>query len=71
MTMSAAGDDQRAAHTPEPSASRASSAPDSPGGVLTPGSDVTVSTSELALLIAMVAAFVAALIAVNRFEKTD
>jgi uncharacterized membrane protein (DUF373 family) len=39
--------------------------------VLTPGSDVTVSTSELALLIAMVAVFVAALIAVSRFEKTD
>jgi uncharacterized membrane protein (DUF373 family) len=175
-TMSAAGDDQRAAHTPEPSASGAGSPPDSPGGasrrrgglgispaiwvlehvqdavtaavgvvlivlacvlliagitdaldgrwgtaagtllldrvllvlilveivytvvlslrehrlvaqpfivvgliavirrilfVLTPGSDVTVSTSELALLIAMVAVFVAALIAVNRFEKTD
>lgn len=39
--------------------------------VLTPGTNVTVSTSELALLIAMVAVFVAALIAVSRFEKTD
>jgi uncharacterized membrane protein (DUF373 family) len=39
--------------------------------VLTPGSNVTVSTSELALLIAMVAVFVAGLIAVSRFEKTD
>lgn len=39
--------------------------------VLTPGSDITASTSELALLIAMVAVFVAGLIAVSRFEKTD
>ncbi len=39
--------------------------------VLTPGSGVTVSTSELALLIAMVAVFIAGLIAVSRFEKTD
>jgi uncharacterized membrane protein (DUF373 family) len=39
--------------------------------VLTPGSNVTVSTPELALLIAMVAVFVAGLIAVSRFEKTD
>lgn len=37
--------------------------------VLTPGSPVTVSTSTLALLIAMVAVFVAGLIAVSRFEK--
>jgi len=36
--------------------------------VLTPGSRITVSTSELALLIAMVAVFVAGLIAVSRFE---
>jgi uncharacterized membrane protein (DUF373 family) len=39
--------------------------------VLTPGSEIAVSTSELALLIAMVAVFVAGLIAVSRFEKTD
>jgi hypothetical protein len=37
--------------------------------VLTPGSQLTVTTSELALLIAMVAVFVAGLIAVSRFEK--
>jgi len=37
--------------------------------VLTPGSHITASTSELALLIGMVAVFVAALIAVNIFEK--
>lgn len=39
--------------------------------VLTPGSTVNASTSELALLIAMIAVFVAGLIAVSRFEKTD
>ncbi len=39
--------------------------------VLTPGSSVTASTSQLALLLAMVAVFVAALIAVSRFEKAD
>jgi uncharacterized membrane protein (DUF373 family) len=39
--------------------------------VLTPGSHITASTSELALLIAMVAVFVAGLIAVSRFERTD
>jgi uncharacterized membrane protein (DUF373 family) len=39
--------------------------------VLTPGSHVTVSTSELALLIAMVAVFVAGLVVVSRFEKGD
>ena len=39
--------------------------------VLTPGSRIPVSTSELALLIAMVAVFVAGLIAVSRFEKAD
>ena len=38
--------------------------------VLTPGSHISVSTSELALLIAMVAVFVASLIAVSRFEKS-
>ena len=37
--------------------------------VLTPGSHVNASTSELALLIAMVAVFVAGLIAVSIFEK--
>ena len=37
--------------------------------VLTPGSRITVSTSELALLIAMVAVFVAGLVAVSHFEK--
>jgi uncharacterized membrane protein (DUF373 family) len=37
--------------------------------VLTPGSHITAVTSELALLIAMVAVFVAGLIAVSRFEK--
>ncbi len=37
--------------------------------VLTPGSNITASTSELALLIAMVAVFVAGLIAVSIFEK--
>ncbi len=36
--------------------------------VLTPGSHITVSPSELGLLIAMVAVFVAGLIAVTRFE---
>jgi uncharacterized membrane protein (DUF373 family) len=37
--------------------------------VLTPGSRVTASTSELALLIGMVAVFVAGLIAVSLFER--
>jgi uncharacterized membrane protein (DUF373 family) len=39
--------------------------------VLTPGSQVRVGTSELALLIAMVAVFVGGLIAVSRFEKRE
>jgi len=39
--------------------------------VLTPGNEVKVGTSELALLIAMVAVFVAGLIAVSRFEKRE
>lgn len=39
--------------------------------VLTPGSHNTVSTSELALLVAMVAVFVAGHVVVNRFEKGD
>lgn len=39
--------------------------------VLTPGTGTKVSTPELALLIAMVAVFVAGLIAVSRFEKHD
>jgi hypothetical protein len=39
------------------------------GDVLAPGSHITVSTSELALLIAMVAVFVAGLVAVSHFEK--
>jgi uncharacterized membrane protein (DUF373 family) len=39
--------------------------------VLTPGSRIPVSTSELALLIAMVAVFVAGLLAVSRFERAD
>jgi uncharacterized membrane protein (DUF373 family) len=39
--------------------------------VLTPGSGVPLSTSEVALLIAMVAVFVAGLIAVSRFEKSE
>ncbi len=38
--------------------------------VLTPGS-TTVSTAELALLIAMVAVFIAGLVVVSRFEKGD
>jgi uncharacterized membrane protein (DUF373 family) len=38
--------------------------------VLTPGS-TAVSTSELALLIAMVAVFIAGLVVVSRFEKGD
>jgi uncharacterized membrane protein (DUF373 family) len=38
--------------------------------VLTPGS-TAVSTSELALLIAMVAVFIAGLVVVSRFEKDD
>jgi uncharacterized membrane protein (DUF373 family) len=38
--------------------------------VLTPGSGPAPSTSELALLIAMVAVFVAGLIAVSRFERS-
>jgi len=39
--------------------------------VLTPGSQIKVSTSELALLIAMVAVFVAGLITVSLFEKGE
>jgi uncharacterized membrane protein (DUF373 family) len=39
--------------------------------VLTPASHFTITTSELALLIGMVAVFVAGLIAVSRFERTD
>ncbi|MGE5293152.1 MAG: phosphate-starvation-inducible PsiE family protein [Micromonosporaceae bacterium] len=39
--------------------------------VLTPSNEVKVSMSELALLIAMVAVFVAGLIAVSRFEKRE
>lgn len=39
--------------------------------VLTPGSTAAVSTSELALLIAMVAVFIAGLVVVSRFEKGD
>jgi uncharacterized membrane protein (DUF373 family) len=39
--------------------------------VLTPGNEIRVSTSELALLIAMVAVFVAGLIAVSRFESRE
>jgi uncharacterized membrane protein (DUF373 family) len=39
--------------------------------VLTPGTQTTVSTSELALLIAMVAVFVAGLIALSHFEKRE
>jgi uncharacterized membrane protein (DUF373 family) len=39
--------------------------------VLTPGTQITVSTSELALLIAMVAVFVAGLIAISHFEKRE
>ncbi len=39
--------------------------------VLTPGTTTTVSTSELALLIAMVAVFIAGLVVVSRFEKGD
>jgi uncharacterized membrane protein (DUF373 family) len=39
--------------------------------VLTPGSRIPGTTSELALLIAMVAVFVAALITVSRFERPD
>jgi uncharacterized membrane protein (DUF373 family) len=39
--------------------------------VLTPGSQVKATTSELALLIAMVAVFVGGLIAVSRFEKRE
>ncbi len=39
--------------------------------VLTPGNEIKVSTSELALLIAMVAVFVAGLIAVSRFESRE
>lgn len=37
--------------------------------VLTPGSNIKITDSELALLIGMVAVFVAGLIAVNIFEK--
>jgi uncharacterized membrane protein (DUF373 family) len=39
--------------------------------VLTPGTQTTVGTSELALLIAMVFVFIAGLIAVSRFERRD
>jgi hypothetical protein len=39
--------------------------------VLTPGTTTSVSTSELALLIAMVAVFIAGLVVVSRFEKGD
>ena len=39
--------------------------------VLTPGSQATATTPELALLIAMVAVFVAGLIAVSRFGKSE
>lgn len=39
--------------------------------VLTPGNEVKVTTSELALLIAMVAVFIAGLIAVSHFEKRE
>ena len=39
--------------------------------VLTPGSQIKAKPSELALLIAMVAVFVAGLIAVSRFEKRE
>jgi uncharacterized membrane protein (DUF373 family) len=39
--------------------------------VLTPGSGALLSTSELALLIAMVAVFVAGLIVVSRFERSE
>jgi uncharacterized membrane protein (DUF373 family) len=39
--------------------------------VLTPGSHATASTSELALLIGMVAVFIAGLLAVSRFERRD
>ncbi|MGO8886323.1 MAG: phosphate-starvation-inducible PsiE family protein [Streptosporangiaceae bacterium] len=39
--------------------------------VLTPGTAIKVSTSELALLIAMVAVFIAGLIVVSRFEKRE
>jgi len=39
--------------------------------VLTPGSGASLSTAELALLIAMVAVFVAGLIVVGRFEHAD
>lgn len=39
--------------------------------VLTPGTTTTVSTSELALLIAMVAVFIAGLVVVSHFEKGD
>jgi uncharacterized membrane protein (DUF373 family) len=39
--------------------------------VLTPGSHITVTNTELALLIAMIVVFVAGLIAVSRFERED
>jgi uncharacterized membrane protein (DUF373 family) len=39
--------------------------------ILTPGSGELLSTSELALLIAMVAVFVAGLIVVSRFERSS
>ena len=39
--------------------------------VLTPGNEAKVTSSELALLITMVAVFVAGLIVVSRFEKPE
>jgi uncharacterized membrane protein (DUF373 family) len=39
--------------------------------VLTPGTHITASTSELALLVSMVAVFIAGLIAVNHFEQRE
>jgi uncharacterized membrane protein (DUF373 family) len=39
--------------------------------VLSPGQDTKVTNSQLALLIAMVAVFVAGLIAVSLFEKRE
>jgi len=38
---------------------------------LTPGSNASLSTAELAVLLAMVAVFVAGLIVVSRFERSD
>lgn len=39
--------------------------------VLTPGSNASLSTAELAVLLAMVAVFIAGLIAVSRFERDE